>query len=88
MVMPFDVVQDRLQRCDRITSGIGRKRMSSAPQVSPEAMAVYRATAERRWKEEQQELARRRERAWQVARLGRPAPPMRNTFSAGSPEMS
>ena len=42
--------------------------MSSAPQVSPEAMAVYRATAERRWKEEQQELARRRARAWQVAR--------------------
>jgi predicted nucleotidyltransferase len=31
-------------------------------------MAVYRSTAERRWKAEQQELARRRERAWQVAR--------------------
>ena len=57
--------------------------MSSALRASPEAMAMYRATAERRWEEEQQELARRRERAWQVARLGRPAPPTRNTLSTG-----
>jgi len=42
--------------------------MSTVLQVSPEAMAVYRATARRRWEEEQQALARRREHAWQVAR--------------------
>jgi predicted nucleotidyltransferase len=42
--------------------------MSTALQVSPEAMAVYRATAQRRWEEAQRELARRQERAWQVAR--------------------
>jgi len=41
--------------------------MSTALQVSPKAMAVYRATARRRWEEEQQALARRQERAWQVA---------------------
>ncbi|MBC8448729.1 MAG: nucleotidyltransferase domain-containing protein [Chloroflexi bacterium] len=42
--------------------------MSIALQVSPEAMAVYRATAQHRWEKERQELARRRERAWQVVR--------------------
>lgn len=42
--------------------------MSIALRVSPEAMVVYRATAKRRWEEERRELARRRERAWQVAR--------------------
>jgi predicted nucleotidyltransferase len=42
--------------------------MSTALQVSPEAMASYRAAAQRRWEKTQQELARRRERAWQVAR--------------------
>jgi len=42
--------------------------MSTALQVSPEAMSVYRTTARRRWEEEQRALARRRERAWQVAR--------------------
>jgi len=42
--------------------------MSTVLEVSPEAMAVYRATARRRWEERQQELAQRRERAWQVAR--------------------
>jgi len=42
--------------------------MSIALRVRPEAMVVYRATAQRRWEEERQELARRRERAWQVAR--------------------
>lgn len=42
--------------------------MSTALQVSPEAMAVYRATARRRREKEQRALARRRERAWQVAR--------------------
>ena len=39
-----------------------------ALRVSREAMATYRATAQRRWEEEQQESAGRRERAWQVAR--------------------
>ena len=37
-------------------------------QVSPEAMATYRATAQRRSEVEQQELAQRRECARQVAR--------------------
>lgn len=31
-------------------------------------MAVYRATARRRWEEDQLELTRRRDHAWQVAR--------------------
>lgn len=39
-----------------------------ALRVSREAMAAYRATAQRRWEEEQQESAGRRERAWQIAR--------------------
>ena len=42
--------------------------MSTTLQVEPEKMAVYRATARRRWKREQQKLARRRERGWQVTR--------------------
>ncbi len=42
--------------------------MPTALDVTPEEMAVYRATARRRWKREQQELARRQERAWELAR--------------------
>ncbi|MFQ5341947.1 MAG: nucleotidyltransferase family protein [Anaerolineae bacterium] len=42
--------------------------MPTALDVTPEEMAVYRATARRRWEREQQELARRRERAWELAR--------------------
>lgn len=37
--------------------------------ISPEAMAVYRATALRRWEEKRHELARRRDRAWQTVAL-------------------
>jgi predicted nucleotidyltransferase len=42
--------------------------MSAMSPVSPEAMATYRATAQRRAEVEQQELAQRRECARQVAR--------------------
>jgi predicted nucleotidyltransferase len=42
--------------------------MSTALKVTPEEMAVYRATARRRWEREQQALAQRRERAWELAR--------------------
>ena len=37
-------------------------------EVSPEEMAVYRATARRLQEQEKQDLARLQERAWQVAR--------------------
>ncbi|HBY94674.1 MAG TPA: nucleotidyltransferase domain-containing protein [Chloroflexi bacterium] len=42
--------------------------MPTALDITPEKMAVYRATARRRWEHRQQALARRRERAWDVAR--------------------
>ena len=42
--------------------------MPTALDVTPEEMAVYRATARRRWEGEQQELARRQEHAWELAR--------------------
>ncbi|MFQ5795495.1 MAG: nucleotidyltransferase family protein [Candidatus Bipolaricaulia bacterium] len=42
--------------------------MSTALEVSPEEMAVYRATARRRREQEHQEQVRRQERAWEVAR--------------------
>ncbi|RME46580.1 MAG: nucleotidyltransferase domain-containing protein [Chloroflexi bacterium] len=42
--------------------------MPTALDVTPEEMAAYRATARRRWERQQQERARRRERAWKVAR--------------------
>ncbi|MFQ5856173.1 MAG: nucleotidyltransferase family protein [Anaerolineae bacterium] len=42
--------------------------MPTALDVTPEEMAVYRATARRRWERKQQERAHRRERAWEVAR--------------------
>ena len=38
------------------------------PELTPEQMAVYREGARRRWLQEQQELARRRERALALAR--------------------
>jgi len=44
-----------------------RKRMLTALEVTSDEMAVYRATARRRWEREQQELVQRRERAWEVA---------------------
>jgi len=42
--------------------------VTTALKLTPEAMAVYRATARRRWERERRERARRRERAWEVAR--------------------
>ena len=41
--------------------------MPKSLELTPEAMAVYQATAHQRWEEEQRERARRRERAWEVA---------------------
>ena len=40
----------------------------TALDISPEEMAVYRASAMRRVRRRQQEMVRRRERAWVVAR--------------------
>jgi len=42
--------------------------MPRALKISPEELSVYRITARRRWEIERQELARREERAWDVAR--------------------
>jgi predicted nucleotidyltransferase len=42
--------------------------MSTLGKLTPEQMSVYQATAQWRWEQEQRELARRRERAWEVAR--------------------
>lgn len=42
--------------------------MPKSLELTPEAMAVYRATAHQRWEEEQRERARREERAWDLAR--------------------
>ncbi|MFQ5340808.1 MAG: nucleotidyltransferase family protein [Anaerolineae bacterium] len=41
--------------------------MSVTPDLTPEAMAVYRATARRRWEADQRERAQRHERAWETA---------------------
>lgn len=54
--------------------------MSKSLELTPEAMAVYRATAHQRWEEEQRERARRRERAWEVAQ--RAAALLREEFGA------
>ncbi len=42
--------------------------MPTPLKVTPEEMAIYRATARRRWEREQRELVQRRERAWELAR--------------------
>jgi predicted nucleotidyltransferase len=42
--------------------------MATVGQVSQEQMAAYRATAQRRQEQELQELAQRRDRAWEVVR--------------------
>lgn len=39
-----------------------------AAEVTPEEMAVYRATARRRWERKRREAILRRERAWRFAR--------------------
>lgn len=36
-------------------------------ELTPEELAVYRETAQRRWNKEQRELSLRRRRAWEVA---------------------
>jgi len=54
--------------------------MPTALQIEPEMMAVYRATAQRRWEQEQQRLARRRERGRQAAK--RAAAWLKEQFSA------
>jgi len=40
------------------------------PEITPEQMAVYQATARRRRRQKAQALAARHQRAWQVARAG------------------
>ena len=42
--------------------------VSPGLKITPEEMAVYRATARRRWQRQRQEMARRQARAWMVAR--------------------
>jgi predicted nucleotidyltransferase len=46
----------------------GRADMAAGGQVNQQQMAAYRATAQRRQEQEQQDLAQRRDRAWEVAR--------------------
>ena len=47
----------RLEPCPEVST------LPTALKISPEELAVYRATARHRWEVEQQELARREERA-------------------------
>ncbi len=54
--------------------------MARALEVSPEAMAAYRATLHRREEQAKREQAERRERAWEVAR--RAAALLRERFGA------
>ena len=42
--------------------------MPTALELTPEAMAIYRATAQRRWQAEHLALQQRRQLAWQLAR--------------------
>ena len=42
--------------------------MATSLELKPESLDAYRATAQLRWEEEQQELTRREERAWALAR--------------------
>jgi predicted nucleotidyltransferase len=44
------------------------KRGRTARDITPEEMEVYRRTAHKRWEEQQYKIAKRRERAWEVAR--------------------
>jgi predicted nucleotidyltransferase len=54
--------------------------MPAAREMTPEEIAVYQATVQRRWEQEQQELVRREEQAWEVAR--RAATLLREQFGA------
>jgi predicted nucleotidyltransferase len=49
-------------------------------QISAEQMKAYRRTARQRWQAEQAQLARRRERAWELARQA--AEMLRRDFAA------
>lgn len=49
-------------------------------QISAEQMQAYRRTARQRWQAEQAQLARRRERAWELARQA--AEMLRRDFAA------
>jgi len=49
-------------------------------QISAEQMKTYRRTARQRWQAEQAQLARRRERAWELARQA--AEMLRRDFAA------
>ncbi len=55
--------------------------MTGAAAVTEERMAIYRATTRKRWERERHELARRRERAWALARNA--AALLRAEFGAG-----
>ena len=54
--------------------------MTTTQTITPEEMTVYRATARRRWEQEQADLAARKERAWAVAH--RAAAMLRGRFHA------
>jgi uncharacterized protein len=42
--------------------------MPTQLELSPEKIAIYRATAQKRRQQEKAEISRRREKAWQIAR--------------------
>ena len=54
--------------------------MTTAPGLTPEEMDTYRAAARRRQEQERRELARREQRAWELAR--RAAALLREQFGA------
>jgi len=54
--------------------------MATALELTPEEIAEYRAAARRRWEREQQQLATRERRAWELAR--RAAALLREQFGA------
>ena len=62
-------------------TALGRSEMSrTAAQLTPQDVAIYQVAARRRWAREQQEMARKRERAWALAR--RAAVVLREQFGA------
>jgi predicted nucleotidyltransferase len=59
----------RLKKCKSATPPAWEgEPMRSVVEITPEEMAGYRATARRRQEQEQQDLCRRQERAWELAR--------------------
>lgn len=61
--------------------------MSATTSEKTKLMAIYRATAQHRWKQEQQELAHRREHGWKVAKVDieRCKPTLREAIIRGVP---